>query len=74
MDSTLRILSKTNSFHALEKFSTLAQDGCSRLGAGFSRLSNLNFTSIKIREKIEDLGEKMKTHVSKISPRSRARN
>ena len=57
--------------HALEKFSTLAQDGLSRLGVGFSRLRNQNVTSIDIREKIEDVGEKLKTHVSKISLGSR---
>ena len=34
---------------------------------GFFRLSNQNLTSIGIREKMEDLGEKMKTHVSKFS-------
>ena len=60
--------------HVLEKFSTLAQDGCLRPGAGFARLSNQNVILIEIREKIEDLGEKMKTHVSKNSTRSPARN
>ena len=40
----------------------------------FSRLTNQNFTSIKIQEKMEDLGEKLKTHVSKNSTGSRARN
>ena len=76
MDSTLKIFSKTNSSSCLrkEKISTLAQDGCSRPGAGFVILSNQNFTSIGIWEKMKDLGEKMKTHVSKISPGSQARN
>ena len=37
------------------------------MGVGFSILSNQNVTWIRIREKMEDLGEKMKTHVSKIS-------
>ena len=40
---------------------------------GFVRLSNQIITSIGIREKMEDLSEKMKTHVSKISPGSRAK-
>ena len=48
----------------------MAQDGCSRPDVGFVRLSNQIITSIGIREKMEDLGEKMKTHVSKISPGS----
>jgi hypothetical protein len=74
MDSTLRIFSKTNSSSSLRKFSTWAQDGCSSLDVGFDRLRNQNFTSIEIREKMEDLGEKLKTHVSKISPGSWARN
>ena len=60
--------------HALEKFSNLTQDGCSRTGAGLSILSNQNVTSIEIREKMEDLGEKLKTNVSKISLGSRAKN
>ena len=34
---------------------------------GFVRLRNQNITLIGIREKMKDLGEKMKTHVSKIS-------
>ena len=54
--------------HDFENFSLLAQDGCSRPGVGFVRLSNQNITLIGIREKMEDLGEKMKTRVSKISP------
>ena len=61
-------------FHALEKFSTLDQDGCSRMGVGFAILSNQNVTLIEIREKMEDLGEKLKTRVSNISPRSWAGN
>ena len=60
--------------HDLEIFSLLAQDGCSRLSVGFSIFCNQNVTSIGIREKMEDLGEKMKTHVLKISLGSRARN
>ena len=52
----------------------MAQDGCSMLGVGFAILSNQNVTSIEIQEKIEDLGEKLKTHDSKISPGSQARN
>ena len=38
----------------------------------FTRLNNQNSTLIKIRKKMEELCEKMKTHVLKISPRSRA--
>ena len=57
--------------------STLAQDGCSRLGVGFSILINQHVTSIEIQEKMEDLGEKEKTmsqkflrgHGPEISPR-----
>jgi acetyl-CoA carboxylase alpha subunit len=60
--------------HALENISTLDQDGCVRLGVGFARLSDQNVTSIGIQEKMEDLGEKLKTNVSKISPGSRAKN
>ena len=60
--------------HDLEFFLTLAQYGCLRPGAGFVRLINQNITSIGTREKMEDLGEKMKTHVSKISPGSQTRN
>jgi hypothetical protein len=40
------------------------------MGVGFFKLSNQNVTSIGIQEKMDDLGEKMKTHVSKIFPRS----
>ena len=58
----------------LEKCSLLAQDGYSRPSVGFSILSNQHVTSIGIWEKMEYLGEKMKTHVSKISPGSRAKN
>jgi hypothetical protein len=65
---------KPNRLHDLEDFLLLAQEGCSRLGARFSTLSNQNVTSIGIREKMEYLSEKLKTHVSKISLRSRARN
>ena len=69
MDSTLRIFfRKLIILHDLEIFSLLAQDGCSRSGAGFVILRNKNVTLIRIREKMEYLGEKMKTHVSKISP------
>ena len=60
--------------HDLENFSTLAQDGCSWPDAGFSRFRNQNVTLIDIQEKIEDLGEKLKTHVSKISSGSQAKN
>jgi hypothetical protein len=52
----------------------MAQDGCSRQGVGFFILTNQNITSIGIREKMEDLGEKMKTRVPKISLGSPARN
>ena len=34
----LEFFQKPILLHALEKFSTLAQDDCSRLGVGFSRL------------------------------------
>jgi hypothetical protein len=51
--------------HDLETFSLLSQDGCSRLSVGFVRLRNQNITSIKIREKMEYLGEKIKTHLKK---------
>lgn len=61
-------------FHDLENFSLLAQDGCSRLGVGFVILRNKNITLIMIREKMEGLGEKMKTHVSKISLGLQAKN
>ena len=74
MDSTLRIFRKQILLHDLEIFSTLAQYGRLRPSARFVRLSNQNITSIGIQEKMEDLGEKMKTHVSKISLGSRARN
>ena len=60
--------------HGLEIFPLLAQDGCSRPSVGFSRLSNQYVTWIGIREKMEDWGEKMKIHVSKISLGSQARN
>ena len=52
----------------------MSQDGCSRPSVGFSILRKQYFTSIGIREKMVDLGEKMKTHVLKISPGARARN
>jgi len=74
MDSTLRIFRKPILLHAIENFSTLDQDGCSRSGAGFVRLRNQHVNSIRIREKMEDLGEKIKTHVSKIYPGSWAIN
>ena len=70
--NTLIFFQKPILLHDLENFSTRAQDGCLRLSAKFSRLNNKNFTSIEILEKMEDLGEKMKTHVSKISLGSRA--
>ena len=60
--------------HDLEKFSLLSQDGFLRVGVGFYRLSNQYVIWIGIREKMVDLGEKMKTHVSKISLGSRAKN
>jgi hypothetical protein len=44
------------------------------MGVVFFRLRNQNFNVISIREKMEDLGEKMKTHVSKISPGSHVGN
>ena len=72
--NTLNFFQKPILLHALEKFSTWDQDGCSSSGAGFFILSNQNVTSVEIREKIEDLGEKMKTRVSKISLGSWARN
>ena len=72
--SMLEFFRKPILLHALENFSTLAQDGCSRPGVGFAILSNQNVTSIEIREKMEDLGEKLKTHVSKICLGSQARN
>jgi hypothetical protein len=75
MDLTLRIFfRKPILLHYSNLFSLLAQDGCSRLGAWFSILSNQYVTSIGIQEKMEYLGEKMKTHVLKISPGSRAKN
>ena len=52
--------------HALEKFSTLSQYVCLSSGVGFVLLRNQNITLIGIREKKEDLGEQLKTHVSKI--------
>ena len=55
-------------------FSTWAQDGYLRPSAEFNVLNNENVISIEIREKMEDLGEKLKTHVSKISLGSRAEN
>ena len=60
--------------HDLENFLLLDQDGCSRTSAGVDILSNQYVTWTGIREKMEDWGKKMKTHVSKISLRSRARN
>ena len=69
----LELLRKLILLHDLEIFSLLVEDGCSRLGVGFVRLRNQNVTSIGIQEKIEDLGEKMKTRVSKISLGSRAK-
>ena len=68
------ISSKTNSFTWLRKFSLLAQDGCSRPSLGFSILSKQYVTWIRTREKMEDWDEKIKTHVSKNSPGSRAKN
>jgi hypothetical protein len=60
--------------HDLEKFSTSAHDSCFRLSVEFSGLINQNVTLIEIRKKLEYLGAKLKTHVSKISPGSRAIN
>ena len=60
--------------HALENFPLLDQYGCSWPSAGFARLINQYVTWIRIREKMEDWGEKMKTHVSKITPGSSAKN
>ena len=68
------ISSKTNSSSWLQKFSLLAQAGCLRPSVWFSQLINQYVTWIGIREKMVELGEKMKTHVSKISSGSRARN
>ena len=56
----------------MEDFLILDQDRCSGPSVDFSILINQNFTSIEIQNKMEDLGEKMKTHVLKISPGSRA--
>ena len=63
----LAFFRKTILLHALEFFLTWAQDDCSRTSVGFSILSNQKVTLIDIWEKMEDLGEKFKTHVSKIS-------
>ena len=54
-------------FHALENYLNLDQYGYLRPSVRFFRLRNQNSTSIEIREKMEDLGKKLKTHVSKIS-------
>ena len=70
---TLEFFRKPILLHDLENFLTWFQDRCSSLSAYISILNNQNVTSIEIRKKLEDLGEKMKTHVSKISSRSRAR-
>ena len=72
MDSTLRNFSKTNSSSWLRKFFTFGSRWLFGPGAGFVILRNQNVTPIEIREKMEDLGEKMKTYVSKISPGSRS--
>ena len=56
------------------QFYFMPQDGCLRLSASFSILTNQNVTLIEIQKKMEDLGEKLKTHVSKISLGSRAKN
>ena len=72
MNSTLRIFSKTNSSSWLWIFLSWAQNRCSRMSAYFSRLNNQNVTLIEIQKKMEEFGEKMKSHVSKISPGSRA--
>ena len=71
MDSTPRFFfRKPILLHELENFSLLDQDGCWRESLGFIVLRNQYVTSIWIQEKMEDLGEKMKTHVLKISPGS----
>ena len=59
-------------FHDLENFLNWAQDNCSRPSVEFAILNNQNVTSIEIQKKMEELGEKMKTHVSKIAQGSRA--
>ena len=74
MDSIISIFRKPILLHDLEIFSLLAQDGCLRLGEGISILRNQYVSSIGIQEKMGDVGEKMKTHVSKTSPRSRVKN
>ena len=58
--------------HGLKNLPLLSQDGCSRPSAGFSRLSNQYHIWTRFLEKMVDWGKKMKTHVSKISLRSRA--
>ena len=67
MDSTLGIFSKTNSSSWLRIFYHLSSNSFSRSSGVFSKLNNQNSTSIKIQKKMEEFGEKMKTHVSKIS-------
>ena len=68
------ISSKINSSSWLRKFYLLAQDGWSRPSVWFSRLRNQYVIWIRIWERMVDLGEKMETHVSEISPRSWAKN
>ena len=46
--------------------------GFSSSSAGYHGISNQSFIWFEFREKVEYWGEKMKTHVSKISPGSRA--
>ena len=44
------------------------------MSADFYKSNNQNVTSIDIRKKMEDLGVKLKTHVSEISSGLRAKN
>ena len=68
----LQFFRKPILLHDLEFFLTWSQNSCSRPSVEFVILKNQNSTSIKIRKKMEEFGEKMKTHVSKISSGSRA--
>ena len=73
MDLTLWIFFKTNFFSLLSYFFSLiwTQNNCLSPSAYFDRLNNQNNRSIEIQKKMEEFGEKMKTHVSKISLGSR---
>ena len=42
------------------------------LSVEFAKLNNQNRTLIEIRKKMLEFGEKMKTHILKISPRSQS--